>query len=173
MFKRLSVILMLIGLTGCGFKLRGMVDMPAWLNNIAIVVQEAHRDVLPMLKDQLQGYGIRIISDPTHADYLLIIEKDGTQQQITSVSASTSPRQYQLIYTVQFSLINKITGKPVISSGHVLVTRQLTVNNDRILGSDSEGLTIHIEMRRDAVMQIINRISRKAALEYELNPKTT
>ncbi|MDP1601694.1 MAG: LPS assembly lipoprotein LptE [Legionella sp.] len=165
MFKRLAIFFMVICITGCGFKLRGLADMPAWLNNIAIIVQEAHRDLVPMLKDQLEGYGVRIIPDPAHADYLLIIENDNTQQQITSISASTTPRQYQIIYTVHFSLISKLTGKPIISSAHVLVTRQLTVNNDRILGSDSEGSTIHTEMRRDAVMQIINRISRKATLQ--------
>lgn len=164
MIKRLAILLMVICIAGCGFKLRGWADMPAWLNNVAIIVQEAHRDLIPKLKDQLEGYGVHI-ADPAHADFLLVIENDSIKQQITSISASTTPRQYQLIYMVQFSLINKITGKPIISSGHVLVTRQLTVNNDRILGSDSEGSTINAEMRRDAVMQIINRISRKATLE--------
>lgn len=160
MFKRGTLIFCALLIAGCGFKLRGLVDMPRWLNNVAIVIQDAHRDLASKLKDQLQAYGIRIVADSTKADYLLIIEKDINQQQITSVSASTTPRQYQLIYIVQYSLV-KADGKPVISSNSVTVTRQLTVNNDRILGSDFEGSTIHNEMHRDAVMQILNRLSRK------------
>lgn len=162
MFRRVSLLLIVILITGCGFKLRGFVDLPPWLNNIAIVAHDAHRDLVPMLKDQLQAYKLNVISDPTKAAYLLIIEKDLSQQIITSISASTTPRQYQLVYTVQYSLI-KADGQPIISSNSVSITRQLTVNNDRILGSDSEGMMIHREMHRDAVMQIINRISKNSA----------
>lgn len=147
-------------LAACGFHLRGMVDMPSWLNNVAIVIQNASRDLAPVLKDQLQAYNIHIASSPTKAEYLLIIEQDNYQQQITNVGASTAPRQYILIYEVLFKLISK-PGQVIIPSSHITVTRQLTVNNDRILGSDAEELLLYNEMRRDAAMQIINRISRK------------
>jgi LPS-assembly lipoprotein len=166
MFKRCCLLLLVLYITGCGFKLRGMTDMPPWLNNIAIVVQDANRDLGTLLKDQFQAYGVQIIPDPTKADYLLIIKNDVNQQQITSISASTTPRQYQLTYTVRYSLV-KVANKsstevsaPATTST-VSVSRQLTVNNDRILGSDSEGLMTYAEMRREAVMQIINRLSRK------------
>jgi len=160
MRKRLALLVCFFLITSCGFKLRGTAEMPVWLNNVAIVVQSAHRDLLPLIKDQLQSYSIRVIDNPTQADYVLVLEKDSFQQQITSVGASTNPRQYLLLYTVQFSLL-KVKGKPLISSGSVIVSRQLTVNNDRILGSDYEESMINREMRQDAAMQIMNRISRK------------
>lgn len=160
MLKRGVVLFLIIFITGCGFKLRGMMDMPTWLNNIAISVKDAHQDLASILKDNFQSYGINVINDPTRADYLLILERDMSQQQITSVSASTTPRQYLLNYTVIYSLL-KVNGGPIITSNVISVTRQLTVNNDRILGSDAEELMIYAEMRREAVMQIINRISRK------------
>lgn len=158
--QTLQAIFLSLLLAGCGFKLRGSVDMPLWLNHVAIILKEGHRDLVPMLKDQFQAYNRVIEANPSNANYLLIIERDSFAQQITSVSASTTPRQYQLIYTVQFSLISK-QGAPIISSKTVTVTRQLTVNNDRILGSDSESVMVHAEMRRDAAMQMINRVSRK------------
>lgn len=161
MLRRLGLFALILLITGCGFKLRGMVDMPLWLNNIAIVTQQAHRDLMPMIKDQLQAYHRRVISDPSQATYILIIENDLSQQLLTSVSSSTTPRQYQLIYTVQYSVVNT-NGTPIIASNRVTVTRQLTVNNDRILGSDSESAVIYHEMHRDAVIQMINRLSKKS-----------
>lgn len=149
-------------ISGCGFKLRGLIHAPSWFNNVAIVVQDVHRDLVPMLKEQLQAYGINIVADPSKANYLLILEKDFSQQIITNISSSTTPRQYELIYTVNFSL-NAVKGKPLFSSATVVIHRQLTVNNDRILGSDSEEMIIHREMHRDATRQIINRISKKSA----------
>lgn len=161
MLRRLSFFALILLVTGCGFKLRGMVDMPLWLNNIAIVTQQGHRDLAPLIKEQLEAYHRRVVSDPGQATYLLIIENDLSQQLLTSVSSSTTPRQYQLIYTVQYSVV-KTNGAPIIASNTVTITRQLTVNNDRILGSDSESAVIYREMHKDAVIQLINRLSKKS-----------
>lgn len=162
MLKRIFLCCMILITTGCGFQLRGFVKLPSWLDNIAIVVESAHKDLAPMLRDQLLAYNLHLASDPTKASYLLILEHDINSQSITTVSSSTTPRQYILTYTVVFSLV-KVGGNPIISSNAVTVNRQLTVNNDRILGSDSENVVILREMHRDAVRQIMNRISRKSA----------
>jgi len=154
-----TVMIAAVLLSSCGFKLRGMADMPPWLNNVAVVIQNGNKDLGTMLKEQLSAYHIRINPSPAVADYILVVEQDRLEQKITSVSASTTPRQYQLLYTVTYSLLKR-KAKPVISSRLVAVTRQLTVNNNRILGSDSEETQITRAMRQDAVMQIINRLDR-------------
>ena len=146
-------------LTGCGFHLRGMLDMPQWLNNITIVAQNTSRDLQPLLRDQLTAYHIKLSPDPSLADYWLIIEQDNFRQDVSSISSSTTPRQYQLIYTVRFKL-QYAKGKEIIPSGQVVVTRQITLNSDRILGSTSEEALSKNDMRREAVTQIIERLSR-------------
>ena len=145
--------------TGCGFHLRGMSDIPKWLNNVAIVIQDASRDLEPLLTDQLQAYHINLCSDPALADYWLVIEHDGTRQEIVSISSTTTPRQYQLIYTVRFKL-QRVKGPEIMPSSQIVVTRQVTINSDRILGSTSEEELLKREMRRDAAIQIIGRLSR-------------
>jgi LPS-assembly lipoprotein len=158
---RRIVLLCILGfITGCGFKLRGLIEMPTWLNHVAVIVRSAHYDLSPMFKDSLQTYGIHVTDSPNQASYLLILERDAVQQQITSVSASTNPRQYLLIYTAQYSLL-KVGGEKVITSRTVTSSRQLTVNNNRILGSDSEEAMLYHEMRQDAVRQIVNQLSQR------------
>ena len=88
----------------------------------------------------------------------MIIEKDSLTKQITNVSASTTPRQYILLYSVQFSLQKK-NGLTVLPSSTIVISRQFTLNNDRILGSDYEEMTFKREMIREAASQIINRLS--------------
>jgi LPS-assembly lipoprotein len=145
-------------LASCGFHLRGMVDMPPWLRAIAIINQSNNRQLQPWLAEQLQAYHIRVLPEPAMAQYWLIIEHDEMQEQIKSISSSTTPRQYQLIYTVFFKLQN-IKGGEVIPTSQVLVTRQMTINSDRILGSTGEADLLKREMQHDAVIQIITRLS--------------
>lgn len=155
-----SVMLYTLLLSGCGFHLRGMIEIPRWFTNVAIISQNAPRDLTTQLKEQLQAYHVNVSAYPDLANYWLIIENDNFQQQITSVSSSTTPRQYQLIYTVLFKLQAR-DGKEIIPSDQVVVTRQITINGDRILGSDEEEAITKNEMIRDAVTQILNRLSKK------------
>jgi LPS-assembly lipoprotein len=144
-------------LASCGFHLRGMVDMPAWLNDVSIVIQNAEHQLGPLLIKHLEAYSIRICANPARAKYWLIVEEDHFSQDITSVSSSTTPRQYQLTYRVRFKL-QQANGPEIIPSRTVIVTRQLTVNSNRILGSNAEEGLFQEEMRRDAVLQVIDRI---------------
>jgi len=144
---------------GCGFHLRGIHDMPKWLNNVTIVIQNANRDLASLLSEQLKAYHINVSPDPTLADYWLIVEQDNFQQNISSISSTTTPRQYQLIYTVYFKL-QRAKGAEIIPLSPVVVTRQITLNSDRILGSTNEEYQSKTEMRRDAAIQIIDRLSR-------------
>ena len=160
-----GLLMLVICLNGCGFHLRGMVNTPMWLNNVAIIVQQAHRDLASLLRDQLKASNIQVNPDPTLANYWLIIESDIIEQHISSISSSTTPRQYQLIYTVRFQL-QHANGQEILPSNQITVTRQITSNSDRILGSNDEEELVKSEMRQDAVIQIINRINRSA-------PKTT
>lgn len=146
-------------LTGCGFHLRGIAEIPKWLNNVAIITSDSNKELISLLNTILEGYKIQVNSDPDKADYWLIVEKPTLQQQIISVGASTNPRQYQLILTIQYSLQTR-KGEIIKPKRSVVVNRQLTVNNDRILGSNEEETILVNEMRRDAVIQILNRLSR-------------
>jgi len=157
--KQLTWLLLALTTAGCGFHLRGMVDMPKWLDNIAIIVQQGHRYLEPLLKDELQTYTLHVNPNAESASYWLIIEHDEFQHQITSVSSSTTPRQYLLTYIVTFKLQRR-SGKDIIPPTRVVVTRQVTINGNRILGSNDEEDLLKGEMRRDAVIQILNRLSR-------------
>lgn len=163
MSKRiLSLFMLALMLCGCGFHLRGMVDIPPWLNNVAIIVEEAHRDLAPLLQRRLEAYHIHINPDAALANYWLILESDEVHQEISSISSSTVPRQYQLIYTLHFKL-QRAKAEEIIPSTTILETRQATINGNRILGSNEEEEFIKTEMRRDAAIQILNRISKLSA----------
>lgn len=109
------------------------------------------------LKMQLQANKIRLNADPAQADYWLVLVHTAQEQQITSIAASTTPRQYQLLYHADF-LLKTRQGLIKVPASHITITRQLTINNDRILGSNDEANLILNEMRREAALQIINKL---------------
>lgn len=157
---RIIPLVLALLLSACGFHLRGVVDIPKWLNNVAVISEEADKQFTPMLRSNLESYKIRVNPEPMDATYWIIIKKINLAQNIVSIGASTNPRQYQLILTVYFMLQTR-KGEVLKPERQVTVYRQLTVNNDRILGSNQEEALLINEMRQDAVIQIINRLSHE------------
>lgn len=157
--KLLSIILS-VSLSACGFHLRGIGDIPEWLNNVAVITKDSDPKIAHLLESQLTSYHIKISESPEQAKYWLVVTKSNIAKQVISIGASTNQRQYQLIMTVQF-LLQTPKGDVLKKPMAVIVNRQLTVNNDRILGSNEEEELLVTEMRQDAVIQILNRLSYK------------
>lgn len=148
-------------LISCGFRLRGMVNKSIGFDNIAITNTSSVPDLTACLKSQLQTYGIHIINDTKKARYLLFLVKDSFTQQLTNVAASTIPRQYLLNYTLYYTVIEAKNNKPVIAEQQLVVTRQLTMNNNRLLGSDFEAALVIKEMHQNICARLIDSLSRQ------------
>ncbi len=151
-------LLLVLLLSACGFHLRGMSNVPSWLNNVAIISENNDKQFVAILQSRLEGSKVEVNPDPTHAQYWLIVNEVNLQQQIISVGASTNPRQYTLTLTVVFVLKTR-SGQVVNAPGKISVSRELTLNNNRILGSKDEESILIGEMKQDAVTQIIYRLS--------------
>lgn len=157
--KTVILSLLMLCLSACGFHLRGQIPVPEWLNNVALISQDGNSELMALLKSQLESYKIEVQPDPALANYWLIIHRINLKQQIVSVGSSTNPRQYQLILSIEFMLQTR-KGQIIKPTRTISLSRQLTVNNDRILGSNEEETILINEMKKDAAIQIINRLSR-------------
>lgn len=145
-------------LSGCGLHLQNYGDIPKWFNNVAVVNQNVQHDLRAMIIQQLKSYKINICKNPKDAEYWLVLEEDKNTENITAVSSSTTPRQYQMTYAIKYKIQRVKTGEDVIPSSSAVVTRQFTINSNRILGSDYEGDLLRHEMCKDAVAQILDHI---------------
>lgn len=162
---------MTVLIASCGFHLRGSETSPAWLKKgVAIVVEKAAHNWKELLRDPLEGSHIPVIDDNEKAPYSLIIKNEKLTRDINSVSSSTNPRQYQLIYTVWFSL-QTAKGHVILPTTSVFVSRPLTINNDRVLGSRNEGEKLKTEMKRDAALKIIEFLYQQESTPPHLKGK--
>jgi LPS-assembly lipoprotein len=160
MKKLLIPLFLSLLLSACGFHLRGMIHIPAWLNNIAIISKNDDKQLISILQTQLEGYNVHVNPDDALATYWLVINQVVINRQIISIGASTNPRQYNLVLSINYMLETR-KGKIIKTPRTVSVARQLTVNNDRILGSTDEEDILIGEMKHDAVVQIINQLSHR------------
>ena len=155
-----SLLVTILMISGCGFHLRGSHTNLPWLKSVAII-NNANKNIKPIIIEELKNNNVDVTDNIEKSNYWLIIESDSFEEKILSISSSTTPRQYQLIYTVIFKL-QKTNGEEVISPGKIIITRVVTINSNRILGSNDEVDHFKNEMIKDSVIQILYRLSRGA-----------
>lgn len=147
----------LFALSACGFHLRGMIHHAAWMQSMDVQGTQ-NSGIINNLNNLLPN------SARHQLLYHLFIDSENFNQQLVSVGAGTNPRQYLLEYTVQFHLIDA-KGKIYLPESQIHVVRQITINNEKILGSNEEERTIQNEMRNDAASQMILRLSHMKELQ--------
>lgn len=165
MRRRLFIGLLSLFLTACGFHLRGMMEVPTWLHDVAISADAVDTELVAMLKSQLNSSKVKVHRNILEAPYLLVITNSNFQQRIISIGASTNPRQYELILTVELMLQSK-KGEILLPKRQIMVTRQLTVNNDRILGSNEEERILMNEMRQEAIIQLCSILFKSTPMPH-------
>ncbi len=151
-------VLTFLLLTGCGFHLRGLIHLPPAFKKVSIIQQQVNPALTRTLRLELEANHITPLDPPQKTRYTIILEKDNMEQELINVSASTAPRQYRLLYQLQFQ-VTRNDGKLILPSQLISVPRQVTINNDRILGSTYELHTIEQEMRQETVTQLLSRLS--------------
>ena len=160
MWKLISVISLNLLLLGCGFHLRGMSSATSNLGHVSIINQKVHTDVKQLLTELLRGSSVCVDDNPSLSNYWIILEEDALKQNVISISSSTNARQYQLVYTIKFKLENTTKNSKIEPDEQIVtVTRQVTLNSQRILGSSDEQNTLESEMRQEAVQLLFARIT--------------
>jgi len=158
--RSLAISLLLLTLTACGFHLRGAVQLPAELNEMALRDAKPPTDILPELRRALVSEGIRL-SETAPRVLQLVGERYG--KRVLSVDSVGRAQEYGLSYTVDFALLDE-SGALWLAPQSVTETRDLLFDANAVLGTAGEEAQLRAEMRRDAVLQILQRLQKASPL---------
>ena len=100
------VSLMALVLVDCGFKLRGSLDISQELSPLYLQ-QNSVFELGRELKTILSTNNIEVVKNPGSANATIILHSEGESNRVLSVDGSGQAREYQLTYTVNFSIILK------------------------------------------------------------------
>jgi len=164
MRMRRFVLLAALGvLSSCGFHLRGTgkVEMSPVFSTLRIMVegnQQQNDPLLVAMKNALHTQTDVQIEDTGDAP-LLVLYGERSDSQVLSASSTGKADEYLLKYEVSFRLTGK-EGKALAESQTVRVQRDLSFDRLNVLAKEREVQELRREMQRDAVQQILRRLSR-------------
>ena len=99
---------------------------------------------------------MQLADSPTEATAVLSIHVDRTDQRVLSVSAINVPTEYEVYYSVQYSV--DIGEKNLLSRRFVNLTRDYTYDETLVLGKASEEALLREALANDVVRIVLKQL---------------
>jgi LPS-assembly lipoprotein len=100
----LALLIVAVVLSGCGYHLRGAANVPSDMQRTYIAADDRHSQFYQALRNELIKSGVELVDSPADATAIFSIHNDVTRQRVLSVSARNVPTEYEVYYTVSYSV---------------------------------------------------------------------
>lgn len=151
----LSLFALLI--TGCGFHMQGALIVPSEMESTYIDAADKYSLFYRELRLQLQAAGVHLVASPVDATATFSILLDKTDQRVLSVSARNVPTEYEVYYSVRYSLLSG--DNQMLDPQFVTLTRDYTYDETLVLGKAREEALMRESIVDDLVRIVLKQIS--------------
>jgi len=141
-------------LTACGFHLQGAFSPPAGMERTYIATGDRHSPFYREFDERLRAEGVNLAESGEDATATFTILADDTGQRVLSVSARNVPTEYEVFYTITYSLDSGANG--LMPQQTLTRTRDYTYDSTLVLGKAREE-----ELLREAIVDDLVRIVMK------------
>jgi LPS-assembly lipoprotein len=143
-----------VSLTACGFQMQGAFTPPAGMDLTYIATGDRYTLFYREFDAQLQAAGVKLTDTDADATATFTIYSDDTGQRVLSVSARNVPTEYEVFYTITYSLDSATQN--LMPQQTMTLTRDYTYDSTLVLGKAREE-----ELLREAIVQDLVRIVMK------------
>ncbi len=163
-FIRLTLVLTVVCIAGCGFTLRGAPAIPDSIDYVLVDSTRHHALLKRALVDRLDVYGLeggtRADIAPPERQLVIRLYPEQLERRLLSVYSTGQVAEYELIYGVKYT-VHFPNSKPI--DGFFEILRDYQDDPDQVLAKSRELDLVLAEMREEAADRIIRRLSTQAA----------
>lgn len=152
-FRQILVLLCLLGLSACGFQLRGNASLP-----FESIYVEGGQDIAIDLQRAIRPTTTKVTENAKDAQAVLQVLSEAREKRILTLSSAGRVNEFRLLYRVNFKVIDK-AGLELLSPQQIELRRDITFNDSQTLAKESEETLLYRDMQTDAVQQIFRRMS--------------
>lgn len=144
-------------LAGCGYHLQQPAKLPPQMHATTIVAANPYSPLVRELTRALSGADVTVVPAGAKAAAELHILQDAGSQRVLSVDSNDRPQEYELAYTVQFSLTQ--AGAALLAPQTVTLTRNFVFNPNNVLAANEQAARLLDAMRDDIVRVVLRRLA--------------
>lgn len=144
-------------LSSCGYHLRGEANIPTEMQRTYIATDDRHSQFYQALRSELRTAGVELVDSPADATAIFSIHTDRTNQRVLSVSARNVPTEYEVFYTISYSV--ESGQKSLMDRRNQTLTQDYTWNETLVLGKEQEQQQLRKAIVGDLVRVVMIQLS--------------
>ncbi len=137
--------------------MRGAASVPPEMARTYIAADDQRSLFYRRLRDSLQGAGVNIVESPYDATATFSILSDMPGQRVLSVSARNVPREFEVFYTVFYSVQAKEV--TLLEPRSQTLIRDYTWDETKVLGKEKEEELLRAAIVDDLVRIVLIQLS--------------
>lgn len=164
-YNRFSVLILaflLMGMSACGFQLRG-TNLQA-LQNAAIYIQSSDANILAAeIRRQLLDADIKTVSNAADADYIVTVSNESFRSKVLSVSPTTGKvEEYEVTYNAMLKITGKNDSATTTDAEPITASRDYTFDQGAVLGKIEEESVLKQDIAKQAAGSVLRRLRATA-----------
>jgi LPS-assembly lipoprotein len=144
-------------LSACGFRLAGSDPLPAVMARPYLSLKDPYTDFSREFEHQLKASGATLQLKREGATATIDISKDLVEQRTLAVSAQNIPTEYELTYTVTFSVHGG--DKELLTPQTISLSKDFSFDVTLQLAKEHEADILRRQMARDLVSITMRRLT--------------
>lgn len=155
--RRLGLLVLCLLLAGCGFKLRGAMELPPEMQRVALEGVSPASPIAQALRSLLRFSGGTIAADRAAADSILRITHVEEERREVSLTETGKANEFELTYRVSFDVITP-QGAVLLPEQTVEIVRDYFNDQLNIVGKTEEEILLWQEMQKEAARTLLRRV---------------
>jgi LPS-assembly lipoprotein len=154
---RFFTIVGVCALSACGFRLAGSDPLPAVMARPYLSLKDPYTDFSREFEHQLKSSGAALQLAHEGATATVEVTKDLVEQRTLAVSAKNIPTEYELTYTVTFSV--RSAAKELLAPQTISLSKDFSFDETLQLAKEHEADILRQQMARDLVSIAMRRLT--------------
>jgi LPS-assembly lipoprotein len=155
-----SIAVLLCGvlsLGACGWRLQGASKLSPTMTLTFVDAEDRYTEFNRALRDRLRASGAKVTERPGDATAVVKIIKDQSGQRVLSVSARNTPEEYEVFYTVEYSVASG--GTELIPPQKLELTRDYSYDTTAVLAKQREQAVLREALAQDLAGLVLRRLA--------------
>ena len=152
------------GLTACGWRVRGKVDLPY---KKILLSGSVTPELKLLIETNLNINDVQVVASAKEADLVLEIMSEQNAKQVLSYNVAGQITAYRIISRIVFRTFDPQTGVESMPEADIYLTRDIDFNQGNIQSFDQMVNDYVAVMRTDIVSQLMRRLSAIKKLPKE------
>jgi len=152
-----GIIAATLALSACGFHLQGHTPLPDVVKSPYVQTSDRQSEFAISLERAMVTSGAHPVERKDQASVVVNILKDEVVRRVLSVSAQNQPDEYELTYTVRFSVT--AGDKELLAPTDISNVRSFAFAEQLLLAKNHEEMILQQDMAHDLADMVMRRLA--------------